>query len=188
MLRRTLLKWLSSTSLIFLLPRWARGQAEHLSAGASATMSEVAAVVLPASLGLTQTAKITALFQQWIADYHAGADAGYGYGFPLPRTLGPNPSSHYDDQLRRLGAAAAEKGSTFAALDKAGKRAVIEAAIVQAGVTSIPPHPEGKHVATDMMSFFYHSSAGEDFCYNAAIQRDSCRGLSTSGARPSALR
>jgi hypothetical protein len=37
------------------------------------------------------------------------------------------------------------------------------------------------------MSFFYTSSAGEDFLYNAAIRREDCRGLANSGKRPAPL-
>jgi hypothetical protein len=56
-----------------------------------------------------------------------------------------------------------------------------------AKVERIPSRPNGQHVASDMLAYFYNSSAGEDFLYGAAIRRDDCRGLSDSGKRPAAL-
>ena len=187
MLRRSFIKSVFSNLVLLLVPRWMRGQALNASPGASATLNEIAQVVLPSSLGSGQMQQVAASFQRWIHDYPAGADAGYGYGFPHPRVLGPTPAAHYAGQLSQMDAAAAAKGAAFAMLSNADKRAVVEDALAQAGISAVPAHPTGQHVATDLMSFFYNSSSGEDFCYNAAIRRDSCRGLSNSGERPKAL-
>ena len=65
---------------------------------------------------------------QWIHDYRAEADAGYGY--PRPTVTGPNPSLHYSEQLKELDAAASAKGGRFAALSHQDKRAIIQSAPV----------------------------------------------------------
>ncbi len=187
MLRRSFFKSISSNLILLVLPRWARAQTEAATQSAGATWNEVASAVLPGSLGAARIEEIAANFEQWVRNYPAGADAGYGYGFTHPRKLGPNPSLHYAEQLSQIGAAAAAKGLTFAALSDTGKRAIVENVLAAAGVTSIPNRPSGQHVATDLMSFFYNSSAGEDFCYNAAIRRDACRGLASSANRPAPL-
>jgi len=63
-----------------------------------------------------------------------------------------------------------------------------EAALGEANVDRIPPRPDGKHVASDLLSFFFYGSDGQDFLYGAAIRRDRCRGLGNSGERPAPLR
>ncbi len=150
-------------------------------------LNEVSAVALPASLGQKRVAAVTVHFQEWIQGYPAGADAGYGYGHPRPRVLGPNPSAHYEQQLRELSAAAGAKGAAFNQLSDADKRAIVADALVKAKVTSLPSSPNGQHIVADLLSFFYNSSAGEDFLYNAAIKREDCRGLSSSGRPPARL-
>jgi hypothetical protein len=150
-------------------------------------LKAVALVALPGSLGRAGAMDVAVRFQTWIRNYHAGADAGYGYGITRPRVLGPNPSSQYGAQLRRLTTAAKAKGAAFEKINDSDQRALVEAAIASAGVTSLPPHPTGQYVVTDLMSFFYNSSPGEDFLYNAAIKRDDCRGLANSGKRPARL-
>ena len=54
-------------------------------------------------------------------------------------------------------------------------------------IDRIPQRPNGKHVAADLLSFFYGSSEGEDFLYGVAIRRDDCRGLADSAQRPARL-
>jgi len=70
----------------------------------------------------------------------------------------------------------------------AAQRTVVEAALGEANVDRIPPRPDGKHVASDLLSFFFYGSDGQDFLYGAAIRRDRCRGLGNSGERPAPLR
>lgn len=176
----------SIIAAIAALRRSARGQAS-LSPENSAALREVARVVLPASLGETRTDQIAAQFAQWVRDYRAGADAGYGYGFPRLQVTPANPSSRYADQLRQLEEAAARKGAPFAKLDIAAKRALVASALEEANVERLPQRPNAQHVATDLMAYFFNSSAGEDFLYRAAIRRDECRGLASSGERPAAL-
>lgn len=184
MLRRTFFKSLSSNLALLLLPRWGRAQTPaHNTPPSNATMNDIAAVVLPESLGDRRIAATAAAFERWLSGYHAGADAGYGYGFPKPTVLGPNPGAHYAEQLKQLDSAAGKSGS-FASLSKQEKRAAIQSALAAAGVTAIPPRPNGKHVAADLMSYFYSSSDGVDFCYNAAIRESDCRGLAGSDKRP----
>ena len=186
MIRRKFFKTLGSNLALLLLPRWARSRTASAESRA-VTLNEVAVVVLPVSLGAKRINEITVQFEKWIAEYSAGADAGSGYGITHPRVLGPNPSASYDAQLKRLGVAGAAKGSGFAALSDADRRTVVQAALVAASVNAIPARPNGGHVATDIMSFFYASSDGMDFCYNAAIRQSDCRGLASSGKRPATL-
>jgi hypothetical protein len=139
---------------------------------------ELASVVLPASLGRARTDEIADNFVRWFRDYRAGAEVSSGYGFPRTQVIGPNPSLHYADQLSQL---------DLAKLDAAAKRAAVEKALEEAKIDRIPPHPNGRHIAADLLAYFYSSAEGEDFLYGVAIKRDDCRGLADSGKRPARL-
>ena len=187
MQRRTFFQSIGSSLALILVPKWARARSVGVGASQDVSLQDVAVVVLPQSLGPKRIPEITAAFEQWVQGYQEGADAGYGYGHTHPAVTGPNPSLHYADQLKQLDAAASAKGGRFAALSDQDKRAVVQAALLQAGVTSIPRRPNGKHVASDLMSYFYSSSDGIDFRYNAAIREKDCRGLASSTKRPAPL-
>lgn len=148
----------------------------------------LARVVLPDSLGWPRTDAIAGNFAKWIRGYHAGADLGYGYGFPQPREAPPSPSALYIEQLAELESAANAKGVPFAKLDRTVQQQLVGMALENAKVEVVPNRPNGRHVAADLMSyFFYIDPSGEDFLYGAAIRRNSCRGLPDSGQRPPSL-
>ncbi len=133
-------------------------------------MGELAAVVLPESLGRKRTDKAAADFLKWIAEYKEGVNIAAGYGHPRTQTVPPNPSKNYAAQLGAFNGAIT-KESVAAALDKAK-------------IDRIPNRPNGRHVATDLIAYFYSSPDGEDFLYGVEIKRGDCRALSTSGQRP----
>ena len=60
----------------------------------------------------------------------------------------------------------------------------VAAALEQAKVTQLPQTPDGKHVASDLMTFYFRSSEANDLCYRAHIGRDECRGLAGSEQEP----
>jgi hypothetical protein len=187
MRRRTFFKSIGSNLALILVPKWWRPALAAAPAAQTASLQDLAMVVLPQSLGAKRIAEVTKAFEVWISQFPAGADGGYGYGYPRPTVLGPNPSLHYNDQLKELDAAAAAASGGFAGAGMQARQAIVQAALAQAGVSTIPARPNGKHVATDLMSYFYSSSDGKDFCYNAAIREADCRGLESSGERPAAL-
>jgi hypothetical protein len=187
MLRRNFVRWAWGGLLPLIRPRWVRAQAAGLGTGDAPMLREVASAVLPASFGAARATEIAERFAKWTRNYKPGADAGYGYGFPHLEVLSANPATHYPDQLKQLETAAAAKGPSFAKLDPAAKRDLVAAALEQAQIDRIPSRPNGKHVAADLLAFFYNSADGQDFLYDAAIKRDDCRGLSSSGRRPAPL-
>ncbi len=187
MLRRNFFRRVSMSIFPLIRPQWMRAQEHGLAASDVPLLREVSRVVLPASIGPARCDRIVDRFVEWTRNYKAGADAGYGYGFPHPEVLPANPAAQYPNQLRQLETAAQAKGNSFAKLDAAAKRELVVAALEQAQIERIPSRPNGKHVAADLLAFFYNSAEGQDFLYNAAIKRDDCRGLSTSAQRPASL-
>jgi hypothetical protein len=160
MLRRSFL-----AVLTLFTPRWLRAQSID-----SKSMRDLAAVVLPESLGRKRTDKIAGDFLKWIAEYQEGVHIASGYGNPRTQTVPPNPSKNYAAQLAEFNGAIT-KESVAAALEKAK-------------IDRIPNRPNGRHVASDLMSYFFNSADGEDLLYDAEIKRDDCRGLSSSMQRP----
>src|SRR5437016_14511870 len=145
MKRRNFTHRMIAAAAALFVPRRARAQKME------APMRELAALVLPASLGRAQTDKIAANFLQWIFDYKPGAEMSSGYGSPRTQVVGPNPSAKYADQLDALGSPIA--------------REAIEKAFALTLVDRIPPRPNGRHVAADLVAFFFASAEGEDFLY-----------------------
>jgi hypothetical protein len=145
-------------------PRWAHAQRFD------EPVRELAGRILPASLGRARIDQVAANFVVWIRDYRPGAEIASGYGHPRTQVTGPNPSAHYAEQLAKLGSPI--------------RREAVEQALTEAKIDRIPSHPDGRHVASDLLAFFFNSADGEDLLYNAKIRRDDCRGLEDSGKRP----
>ena len=137
--------------------------------------ARIGAAVLPSALGKARTDAVAAQFVAWFGAYRPGAEVSTGYGYPRVQSLPGSPSVHYAEQLRDLGPKLA-----------GGKKEAIAAALEEAKVDRIPPRPNGKHVVSDLMSFYYNIADGQDFLYGVAIRKDACRGLGNSGARPPA--
>lgn len=139
------------------------------------TLRALAGVVLPSSLGERRISEIADAFTACVRGYRAGAEMEHGYGLTRLRYKGPSPAPAYLRQLAALG----ENPLT---------RENVEAAIVEAKVDSLPAILDGRHVATDLMAFFFHSSEANDLCYKARIGRDDCAGLRGSDKVPTPLR
>jgi hypothetical protein len=163
--------------LAIVAPRWVRAQA--LPAGLESAVHELAVVALPSSLGKERCDHIAAGFIQWVRDYKPGAEIASGYGFPRTQVIGPSPAAHYGEQLQQLNLAKIQ--------GVAAKKAAVAQAIEEARIDRIPQRPNGKHVAADLLAYFYNSADGEDFLYGVAIKRDDCRGLENSAKRPAAV-
>lgn len=188
MLRRTFFKWTAFSVLPSLVPKWLYAQTSDAAATEAATLHALAEVVLPSTLGPARLNQAVAQFTQWTREYKAGAEMSAGYGVTRIQVVPPDPSAHHGEQLRALNAAAQARRAEFATLDAAARRELVQAAIGAAGVDGIPRRPDGRHIATDLMShFFFVAGDGQDWLYNVSIKRETCRGLGTSANRPAPL-
>lgn len=64
----------------------------------------------------------------------------------------------------------------------------VAAALDQLQIKELPRIPDGKNIVADLMSFYFRSAEANDLCYQAAIQRDTCRGLEGSSRKPAPLK
>jgi hypothetical protein len=145
-------------------------------------LNALADVVLPAE---ADRKAALAAFVAWHDGYKEGADTDHGYGNTRIRATGPGPSKNYAVQLQALDAAARAAGAaSLAAAAPALRRTLVDAAVADAKVDRLPARPTGGHVATDLMGHYFNSSAANDLCYRARINRDACRGLAGSDLPP----
>jgi hypothetical protein len=153
-----------------------------------ATLRALAEVVLPASLGPARRAERVDGFQRWLRGYREKAELDHGYGHTELRTTGPSPARGYARQLEALETAARAEGKSFGELPRPRQQVLVEFALAEAKLEDLPERPDGRHVAADLMAFFFRSAEANDLCYGAAIGRDECRGLPGSEEKPEPLR
>ena len=182
MKRRTLLQWLATAAGTLPFPAvraWA--QTTTFPGQEAPTLRALATLILPSELGRNGTDRIAERFERWIRDYRPGADTEHGYGFTRVRAKPPSPAPTYLAQLGTL-------RESLTGTDPATRRHAIEAALEQAKIKELPRMPDGKHIITDLMSFYFQSADANDLCYRAAIQRYNCRGLDGSDNPPPPLK
>ena len=180
--RRTLIR--ASLTVAATLPvpglrAWARTLA--FPGGQEDTLAELAAAVLPSSLGRQGTDAAARAFATWIRGYRAGAALSPGYGSPRLRYTGPSPAPLYERQLAALAAGA------LAAPDPAERRRLIAAELEALAIDDLPGVHRGRHVASDLVAFWCSTPDAHDLAYRAAIGKDLCRGLASSGQQPRPL-
>jgi hypothetical protein len=189
MKRRTLLQWLAAIPAIIPFES-ARlfGQRRELTPEAIAELHEIAATVLPSTLGDVRVRSITDKFVAWTRGYREGVALTHGYGHPRLQKSGPSPVPAYLAQLAGLSAEAKAKGARWSALDVETRRSLLDASLVKAGVRNLPPRPIGQHVVADLMAFYFRSSEANDDCYHALINREVCRPIAITTRKPAALK
>jgi hypothetical protein len=180
--RRTVLGWAASLAGALRLSSvrlWA--QAANFPADQNDTLRALAAVVLPSELGSAGIDRTAEAFVRWVRGYRAQAEMDHGYGNTRLRAKGASPAPAYLTHLESLRAA-------LLSADMDAKRQAVTAALEQAKITDLPRNPDGRHVAADLMAFYFRSSDANDLCYRAAIGRDLCRGLDGSEQAPAPLK
>lgn len=186
MKRRTVLQLLLSTVGAVTARIGLRAQTA-LSDADAGRIGVLADVVLPQELGSEGRALAVTSFVGWVRDYRPGVDTDHGYGFPRLRRTAPSPAAKYVMQLDVLDLEARKRGRDFKDTARADQQTIVEAAIAGAKIERLPSRPDGGHIATDLMAFFFHSFEGNDLCYRARIGRDTCRTLIASDERPAQL-
>jgi hypothetical protein len=151
------------------------------------TLRGLAPVVLPASLGRRAIRLLTDRFLDRLQGHRAGAAMDYGYGRFVLRRTPESPAPRYVEQLAALERAGQPQAGSFGRLPADSKRALIEQALRDAKVESLPDIPDGRHVVSDLMAFYFQSSEANDYCYRARIGRETCRPLQAVTVRPKPL-
>ena len=185
MQRRTLLQWLATVPAIVPFQSIRLfAQRRELTPEAIAELREIAATVLPSTLGDVRVRSVTDKFVAWTRGYREGVPLTHGYGHPRLQKSGPSPVPGYLAKLAALEAAAKAQGARWSALDLETRRSLLDASFVKAGVRGLPQRPSGQHVVADLMAFYFRSSEANDDCYHALINREVCRPIAVTIRRP----
>jgi hypothetical protein len=151
------------------------------------TLGAIAEVVLPSTLTADDRRIAVRAFTTWFNNYKPGADMGHSYGAStLRQPSGPSPVARYPAQFVALNAAARDQGAaTFAALALPLRRQLVEAALnTTPPVSRMPAQPSGANLIADFMGSWFNSQDGWNACYQAEINRDTCRTLDGSERAP----
>jgi hypothetical protein len=185
MRRRTLLQLL--LGLVTALPSRIKAFAQlpALDVPDERRLVPIADVVLPSEIGSDGRARVVRSFIRWLQEYRAGADMDHGYGFTRLRRTPASPVAKYGPQFTALDQRAGGQG--FAGLSVDARRVILEETIAAAKIDRLPGRPDGGHIATDLMAFYFNSDEAHDLAYRAAIGRDTCRGLEGSQERPKGI-
>jgi len=187
MRRRTLLQVLASVSVLPVTRVRLAAQARAFTPEAVGVLRDVAATVLPSSLGRDKISLIVDRFVAWGRDYEEGVALAHGYGDPTLAKSGPSPVPDYVAQLAALDAAARGRGGAFGTLPLETRRTLLSDALASAKVTELPGRPTGRHVVSDLMAFYFRSSEANDVAYRARIGRQMCRTLELTTRRPAPM-
>ena len=186
MKRRALLKLLISSAASLPLLRVTL-RAQQLTADDVLLLRDVAATVLPSSIGGKGQDEAVDNFLRWISDYKENVALSHGYGEPRLVKSGPTPAPGYAKQIAALQQSAQARGGRFGALPPSVRRELLEAAFAAAEVRNLPGRPDGKHVVADLMAHYFRSSGANDLCYNSRIGRNTYRAIRVTTVRPAPL-
>ena len=159
----------------------AHAQTESFPGTNEATLKELAATVLPETLGRQGTDRIASDFIRWVHEYRPGAEMQNGYGVTRVRTVPAAPGAKYLSQLRELSAVLADP-------DPARRRTILAGRLAAEEIRDLPALPLSGNIVVDLMTFYFSSSAANDLVYEAAISREACRGLANSSRQPAPLK
>jgi len=143
--------------------------------------------VLPAELGADGVTRAVTEFRRWMDGYQPGAEANHGYGTGRIEQLPADPRPQWRSQLAALDADARRNGSSFGALPRELRQALVRAALQNERGDALPNPLLARHVALALLAHFYDSPAATDLCYDAQIGRQQCRPLSAQRQQPVAL-
>lgn len=176
MRRRTLIQ-----SLVSWLPFQGsrlRAQTPEFPGSHDAALKELAATVLPEQLGRAGTDAVALKFVRWVGEYHAGAEMQTGYGTTRVRYKPASPAPRYLEQLAALSSGALAMQGT------AARRAALTDILKSEKIGDLPMSPNGAHIVTDLMAFYFSSPEANDLAYQAAIGKDQCRTLRNASHEP----
>ena len=180
MQRRTIVRSLFAWIPLRCWRLWA--QAAPFPGKHDVTLRELAATVLPESLGRAGTDEVTLQFVRWVQEYRAGAEMQTGYGNPRVRYKPVSPAPRYIEQLDQLATGALTETSV------AARRRKLSEDLRAANVRELANAPDGGHIVADLMTFYFQSSEASDLAYMAEIGKDKCRTLRNAVQIPAALR
>ena len=97
----------------------------------------------------------------------------------------PHPGPLWNAQLEALSLEAEKRhGVAFLDLSRADQESLVRRQIPNDLPPGLPDPARAPHVALGLLAYFYQTSEANDLCYEARIERFTCRGLESSSSEP----
>ncbi len=146
----------------------------------------VGGAVLPEELSEADRERAIGAFEVWLRGFRPNAEQRHPYGgWIIPYGPG-DPEPRWAGQLSALQTDASRSGGSFADLSIGDRRALLEAAIEDAG-ERFPAPADADHIAVALMAHYFASPEANDRAHGVVIDKMSCRSIFTAGDSPPPL-
>lgn len=155
-----------------------------------ATLDALAEIVLPESaLGADGVSRVVEGFGEWLAGFEPVAERNHAYLWTDEIHYGPpDPAPRFRAELEALELESTKRHETsFTDLTRGERRAILERQLPKDAPRDLPYAGDATHVALGLLAYFYQTSEANDLGHQAAIERQTCRGLDTAPDEPAAL-
>lgn len=146
--------------------------------------------VLPSSeLGAGGVKRMVRAFVAWQEGFEPVAELDHPYLWSDELRFGPpDPRPAWAAQLRALDLESEHRhGNRFADLEPSAQERMLRAHLGTETPAELPHPSEASHIAVALAAWYFSTSAANDLCYRARINRHGCGGLATVGDEPPPL-
>ena len=154
-----------------------------------AVLDALARIVLPrAALGDAGIARTVGEFLAWLEDFEPVAERDHPYGDGEIRYGPPDPAPLWQSQLEALNLEAQKRfGTAYVDSGEARQREILEHQLPDHLPEDMPYAGAATHVAIGLLAWFYATPEANDLAHDAAIGRETCRGLASGSQKPAPL-
>lgn len=151
------------------------------------TLGALADVVLPRrALGEDGVRRVVEGFRAWLDGLEPGAELDHPYIWTDEILYGPpHPGPAWTAELEALELESSRRhGVGYSELTLGQREAVLREQLPESEETNLPEPARAAHVALGLLAYFYATPEANDLCYEARIERHSCRGLDSAPDAP----
>ena len=152
-------------------------------------LDALAMLVLPRSaLGAAGIERVSGEFLDWLDAFDPVSELNHPYYSEEIDYGPPDPAPLWSAQLRALDIEARNRfEKSFLAINAGQQQYILERHLPDNVPQDLPHAGDAPHVAFGLIAYFYATSEANDFCLNAKVKRQTCRGLETSLDKPAPL-
>lgn len=144
-------------------------------------------LVLPlSSLGEAGLKRVLEDFGKWLAELEPVAELDHAYIWTDEILYGPpDPGPLWAAQLEALELESEKRhGASFEDLSPENQRRILERQLPSEVPARLPEAARAPHVALGLLAYFYDTAEANDICYQASIEKLTCRGVESGTTEP----
>lgn len=152
-------------------------------------LDALARIVLPrTALGDAGIERSVDNFLAWLEGFEPVAERDHPYGDGEIRYGPPDPAPLWQSQLEALNLEAEKRfGMPYVDTGEARQREILQRQLPDHLPDDMPYAGAATHVAIGLLAWFYATPEANDLAHNAAIGRETCRGLASGAEKPEPL-